>query len=368
MANYNSVEEIFAADINNMEVLINNVAYDDNFYIAPGADWIKFNNNIATSIWVGGNTFFGFGTNSEHLIVNRRDTKMWYLYREEGTLFNYYRFLKFRWRGYSHYSVTDNASLMQYDVILWENGYISLHMVTIPTSNYNGTFTLTSSSALSYTKPTITNPDVTFIPQNENNTQFIVAYEMIDLPVPYERKYLLRSNNIIYTIANEELVPLEEQEIDFSLFQIYGLEEKPDDSFLLQLIDPEILFWQDSTEYDVPKFKIDVTGVPPVPQVVISSTQDMSDSTILGIEGVTATCSDDVLFAISFDDGAAWKAYDGQKWITLNLNHTGMNKATIENIDLEAWREVQTSNYYKFRFILPSTESYLTSLVVDYIN
>jgi hypothetical protein len=128
------------------------------------------------------------------------------------------------------------------------------------------------------------------------------------------------------------------------------------------------LFWQDTTEYDVPKFKTDVTGVPPVPQTVITCAQDMSDSTILGIEGVQATCSDDILFAVSFDDGETWRAHDGERWIVLDLDNTGMNRTTMENIDLEAWREIQTSNYYKFKFILPSTESYLTSLVVDYIN
>ena len=191
---------------------------------------------------------------------------------------------------------------------------------------------------------------------------------LIGAMAPYDRKYLLQDkDNNIYTIIEHELTLLEAAEFSKTLFQEYGLDSISNPSVLKELRDPKIVFWHDSTD-ELPKFKIDVTGVPPKPQVVISSTQDMSDSTILGIEGVTATCSDDVLFAISFDDEATWKAYDGERWITLDLNHTGMNKATMENIDLEAWREIQTSNYYKFRFILPSTESYLTSLVVDYIN
>lgn len=133
------------------------------------------------------------------------------------------------------------------------------------------------------------------------------------------------------------------------------------------LTDPEILYWHDSMD-DLPKLKIAVTGIPPVPQTVITSTQDMSDATILGIEGVQVTCSDDILFAVSFDDEATWKAYDGTSWITLDLPNTGMTKATMENIGLEAWAEIVTSDFYKFRFILPTTDSYLTSLVVDYIN
>lgn len=367
MADYNSIEEIFAAGINNMDVLINNTAYDDNVFTASGADWLKFNNVVVSNIYVGGNTFFGFGTNTEHLIVNRRDTKMWYLYREEGTLFNYYRFLKFRWRGYTHYGVTDAASLMEYDVLLWENGCISLHMVTVPTSNYNGTFQLTAASALPYTKPTVSMPDVTFTPQDENNTAYAVSYEVINLPLPYDRKYLIRSGPILYAVIDGVLSALVETEITVSLFQTYGIDRLPDRSLLVGLTDPEILYWQDS-EDKLPKLMLTVTGLPPVPQTIITSTQDMSDTTILGIEGVQATCSDDILFAVSFDDEATWKAYNGTSWITLDLPNTGMTKATMENIGLEAWAEIVTSNFYKFRFILPTTDSYLTSLVVDYIN
>ena len=94
----------------------------------------------------------------------------------------------------------------------------------------------------------------------------------------------------------------------------------------------------------------------------------MSDSTILGIEGIQAVCSDDILFALSFDDETTWKAYDGTSWITLDLPNTGMTKTTMESIGLEAWAEVVTSDYYKIRFILPTTTIYRTSMVVNYIN
>ena len=69
---------------------------------------------------------------------------------------------------------------------------------------------------------------------------------------------------------------------------------------LLTLSDPEVLYWQDSMEYK-PRFTALVKGIPPIPQVITTSIQDMSDETILGIEGVQAVCSDDILFAISFE-------------------------------------------------------------------
>lgn len=367
MADYNSIEEIFAAGIDNMEVLINNTAYDDNVFTAAGADWLKFNNVTVANVYVSGNTFFGFGSNTEHLKVNRRDAKMWYLYREEGTLFNYYRFLKFRWRGYTYYSATDAASLMEYDVILWENGCISLHMVTVPTSNYTGAFQLTAASAMTYTAPTADAPDVTFTPQDENNTTFSVSYAAINLTPPYDRKYLVRSGSIIYTVTDGAITALTETELTASIFQTYGVDDLPDGALLVGLTDPEVLYWHDSTD-ELPELTLSVTGSPPVPQVVISDSFDMSDPSILGIESVTIDSSSDVLFALSFDDGATWKAYDGIQWVTLEQQNSGMTAATFQNIPLEAWAEVVTSKQYRVRFVLMDATSYMTSLVIHYLN
>lgn len=179
-------------------------------------------------------------------------------------------------------------------------------------------------------------------------------------------KYLMRSGSAIYTITDGTLTALAETEITASLFQTYGVDDLPD-SLLVGLTDPELLYWQDS-EDEMPELTLTVTGSPPVPQIVITSTQDMSDPSILGIESATVDASDDVLFAISFDDGVNWKAYDGGKWVTLSTENSGMTKTTMENISLEAWAEVVTSAMYKLRFVLMDTDSYVDTVRVNYIN
>ena len=184
---------------------------------------------------------------------------------------------------------------------------------------------------------------------------------------PYERKYIIRSNSTIYTITDGALTALAETEITASLFQTYGVDDLPNGSLLVGLTDPEVLYWQDS-EDELPELTLTVTGSPPVPQIVITSTQDMSDPSILGIESATVDASDDVLFAISFDDGVTWKAYDGGKWVTLSTENSGMTKTTMENISLEAWAEVVTSAMYKLRFVLMDTDSYVSAVRVNYIN
>lgn len=367
MADYNSIGEIFAAGIDNMEVLINNTAYDDNVFTAAGADWLKFNNVTVANVYVSGNTFFGFGTNTEHLKVNRRDAKMWYLYREEGTLFNYYRFLKFRWRGYTHYSATDAASLMEYDVILWENGCISLHMVTVPTSNYTGVFQLTAASALTYTAPTADAPDVTFTPQDENNTTFSVSYAAINLTPPYDRKYLVRSGSTLYTITDGTLTALAETEITASLFQTYGADEIPDGALLVGLTDPEILYWQDSVD-ELPTLSLTVKGTPPLPQMFTSEPMDLTHESIAGISHAAVDASEDVRFAISFDGGTTWKAHDGSVWFDTSDTVLGMLPSTMNAITAEQWAEVVALDSYMVRFWLPNVTAYVKSVVMHYIN
>ena len=191
--------------------------------------------------------------------------------------------------------------------------------------------------------------------------------DILKVEIDHDMKYLIRSTSTLYTVTDGTLTALAETEVTASLFQTYGVDDVPDGTLLLGLTDPEVLYWHDSTD-DPPELTLTVTGSPPVPQIVITSTQDMSDPSILGIESATVDASDDVLFAISFDDGVTWKAYDGGKWVTLSAENSGMTKTTMENISLEAWADVVTSAMYKLRFVLMDTDSYVSAVRVNYIN
>lgn len=365
LRNYNSIEEILAAGTTNMEVLRNNVKNDDNNDTVKGASWLTYLGNVISTIYVSGNSWFGFGSATEHLKVNRRDAAMWYLYREEAMLYNHYRFIKIRWGGYSAYGATDDASKLTYDVILWDTGDISVHIVDWPTSNNTGIYSLTAGTEYTYTL-SAEKTDVSF--NYNNDGTYSVTNEVIFLPPPYDMKYLVRSGSTLYTVTDGALSALDATELTVELFQTYGVDNLPDGSLLLGLTDPEVLFWQDSTEYDLPVLEATVVGLAPTPQVVITEAFDMSDGTILGIESAEVTASEDVLFALSFDDGATWKAYDGTTWITLETVNAGMTKATMENIGLEAWAEVVTSKLYRLRFTLMESTSYVTQVVIHYIN
>jgi hypothetical protein len=359
--NYNSIQEIIDAGITNMTVIRNNAKQDDGVDTVTGVNWFRFNGTVASSIYVSGNTFFGFGTSAEQLKVNRRDTAMWYLYREEGTLFDYYRFLKIRWSGFSHYSATDSASQIIYDVILWDTGDISLHMVNIPTSNWNGTFSLLNTS---YTAPSSASPDVTFRVQDSGS--FVPTYELIELAEPYDRKYLIQSGDSLFTVTNGVLTAVEGS-VNAELFRTHGSDEIPSSDLLITLTDPVVLYWVDTTEYEIDPLVAVVHGVPPA-QILESEDYDMTDETILGIEKVLVDASDDVRFAVSFDAGQTWKLHTGETWATLSEDDTGMSSSVMSAISTEDWNAEATTGRFRFRVTIPSVDSFLNSLVVDYLN
>lgn len=182
-----------------------------------------------------------------------------------------------------------------------------------------------------------------------------------------EYKYLIRSEEALYTVTEGALAELPETEVSAQAFQTYGMDEAPEGSLLAGLTDPELLCWH-ASEDDLLPLTLTVIGKPPVPQVVTSQSFDMSDSTILGIESVSIDASADVLWAISFDDGATWKAHTGEAWAVLEEENSGMTAEEFQKLSLEAWAEVATSTAYRLRFVLTTTDSYVSGVVVNYIN
>lgn len=360
--NYNSVEEIISAGITNMTAIRNNSKNDDGTDTLTGVDWFTFNGTVVSNIYVSGNTWFGFGTNSEQLKVNRRDTASWWVYREEGTLFDFYKFLKIRWSGYSYYSSTSVGYKMTYDVILWDTGDISLHMVDVPASNWDGVFSLLN---MNFTKPSVEFPDVTF--KHQEDGSFIAINELINIIPPYDRKFLIKSGNVMFTVINGTLVEIGETEPTAELFKAHGTDDIPTSDVLITLEDPVVFYWIDTTEFQIESLTIVETATPPA-QTMESEDYDMTNSTILGIEKVLVDASDDIRFAVSFDAGQTWKIHTGEIWGTLSEGDTGMSASVMSAISTEDWNAVATTGIFRFRVTIPSKESFLNSLVVDYLN
>ena len=138
MGTFNTLDELLNTTLN-MTVLRNNSAQDDGVDTIDGVSWFTFNGVVASKIYVSGNSFIGFGSNNEHLKVCRRDTKMWYLYRQEGVI-GAKKFLKIRWRGYAAYSSTSASDLLEWELFLFDDGGMYLNIISVSSnSSYIGT-------------------------------------------------------------------------------------------------------------------------------------------------------------------------------------------------------------------------------------
>lgn len=357
--NYNSIEEILSAGTTNMTIIRNNTKQDDGTDSVTGVSWFSYNGVVANTIYVNGNSWIGFGQSSEHLKVNRRDGALWSLYREEGTLYDYYKFLKIRWSGYSSYSYTSTNYKLEYDVILWDTGDISLHMVTIPTSYNNGTYTLTESSTYSYTVSSTT-PDITFV---KNDSGFTINNGTIELKF-YNRRYLIRDNNIYYTVIDNVLTKIDVSNLTSSVFLNFGTTQMFDIMLLNTLNNPEVLFWTDA-DNGLQRGLL-INGTPLLPQIVYYEPQNISGTSIGKAE---VAASYDALFSISFDNKQTWKYYDyvNNKWINAVTNSEGMSASTIKNIPTSAWKSISTSKTFSFRCVLPTVDSTTSGIYIRYV-
>ena len=359
MADYTSIDDIVAG-VENATQLRTNSKQDDGTDTITGVDWFSYNGTVCSNTYVSGNSWIGLGASSEHLKVNRRDSAMWNIWREEGnlvTLLRTIRFLRIRWNGYTAYNSTGSSALLTFDVLIFDTGDIMLYVADIPTSDYTGTFSLDD---MSYDKPTVENRYVTFYLQSDGS--YVAEYAPIDLA---GKKYLVRDGNTLYTITDGSFVEVS-GEINSNLFIDNGVDEIPSGTLLMTLSNPEVLCWTDSDK--VPTLTATVKGIPE-PQTVMSKEIDLMHSSIKGINGVTVDCKGDVLFAVSFDKKATWMMHNGTNWVDVADELSGMTKTEFEAITAEQWQpkyEASSEMYIRCA-ILDETQS-VTTVNIDFVN
>lgn len=366
MFDYGTIEDLLRST-EHMEILRNNSLQDDGTDIVNGVDWFQYNGKTASKLYVSGNSWIGFGENSEHLKIVRRDTDLMTLRREEGTIWGTYRFLRIRWEGYSVHGNRIDATRMIWEAILFDTGEICVSFDTIPTnSSYLADSTLvTGNNTITFTP--LAGKTISFKPKDETGSSFEYIEHAPVFLDPYNRRYLITDNaGEIYTVGGNALIKLENTELTAELFETYGVQDIPNGNLLVALNDPTILYWHDSENY-FPDLKVKYTGVP-IPQVLYSENIDMSDSTILGIEKVTADCSDEVMFAVSFDDGENWWSCVDGRWSKLSEEKSGMSKVALEAISVDSWKEKAVTGQLKYRFIIGGEDGYLKSITTDYLN
>ena len=202
----------------------------------------------------------------------------------------------------------------------------------------------------------------TFKTAENTGTNYIAIVECVQL-IPKKPKYLIRNNDIIYTVQNDSLVEVV-GDLNAQLFIDNGVDDIPSGTLLMTLSKPELLCWED-TEKDLPKLTATVTATP-VGQY-ITKVIDMSNASISGINNVTVECTGTPWFSCSFDGGITWMEYSGGTWIEVELY--GMAKETLISITSDEWY-LATSGIDRFimRVLLRSSSDSLTNLSVNFLN
>lgn len=203
----------------------------------------------------------------------------------------------------------------------------------------------------------------TFKTCNSTNASDAIVECVQIVPKPY--KYLVRNNDIIYTVSDGALTEVTGI-LNAQLFQTYGVEEIPSGTLLITLSNPEVLCWIDGLT--VPLLKATVQGIPQ-PQVIVSEEINLMDGSIKGIESVAIDCKGEPVFAVSFDKKATWIMHNGTEWVAVSDELSGMTKAEFEAITTEQWQPKYeaSSDMYIRCTILDETQS-ITTLNIDFIN
>lgn len=171
--------------------------------------------------------------------------------------------------------------------------------------------------------------------------------------VPKTNKYLVRSNDTIYTVQNDSLVEVQGT-LNAQLFQTYGTDTIPSGTLLMTLDKAEVLRWIDSDT--VPTLKATVQGTPQGEHSIESDDIRIGHESIFGITSVEATASEGATFLLSFDNGS-YMVYDtvSSTWVASDV---GMSASDLVSIPTDAWSSVVNSaKTMKLKATIDGTET-----------
>ena len=188
--------------------------------------------------------------------------------------------------------------------------------------------------------------------------EHIDPFTISDMPV---RVYDIKQNiafkkfNVIKNVLSERIGKIYAPEAEISVF---GINERISVAIKTQ----DVYF--ETNEYTMrdENGRITLTEDAPGPQTLYS----INYGIISAIENANVGASEDVLFAVSFDEGITWKAFNGEAWETVLTERSGMSAIDIESISVEAWAS-EADEKYMFRVTLFTDASYVDSLLINYI-
>jgi hypothetical protein len=278
---------------------------NDTTYRLTGFSGFMFDGVNVTNIYLSSNHWLGFGTSSTQLKILNRDGCSTAIYRQADTMSNGMEFLKIRFEGYTVYNNRVESNRLIFELFLLGNNDMFLNVIQTPTSGNTGVSELkcngkTTELFLADSTGQGKGTQVCFYHLDDEGLDWDIAYENYDnSEMYYFGAYLLKSDDVFYTIDEDALKCVEIDELTAAMFLKYGFEELPTSEILTALKSPHLYHWQAGGEKALIKC---VTKAYPYPQI-IRSVVDMSSISILGIESIETEYSGEVTVCYSYDNG-----------------------------------------------------------------
>lgn len=187
-----------------------------------------------------------------------------------------------------------------------------------------------------------------------------------------ETKYLIKSNDKLYTLLDDgstvTSIELTETDIASEIFRQHGFTFLPSSEILVTFINPQILYWHDNNEYELPNIHANLSFIPKS-QNIITNAIDLTHSTIKGIEKVLSTYEGNPNISFSFDDKSTWKAWNGTEWVTVIGEYAGMSIEIMQSINVDQWNIMLTgANCCYMRVSLTDVDQSVEEIFIDFLN
>ena len=292
---------------------------DDGYYAVAGLSDFMFAGVAASTIYVSSNHYIGFGSNTEHLKICRRDGCSTAIYSQIGELDDGRQFLKIRFEGYTVYNNRIEAYRLIYELFLLSTGNMFLNVIQTPTSGYTGTSELVCNGT---TTPLTLHDSAggvtyaSFYCGDDTGSTWDVQYAMYEDVDTYSYAYLIKQGELYFTISDGALVEVPIENLTAGMFLKYGFDELPDAELITPLENPEFFYWR--TGGDEKLIKANLIAYP-YPSTIVANV-DMSHISILGISLMTAEYSGQVGLKYSFDNGESFsEEQDLGDWLNTDV-------------------------------------------------
>lgn len=331
---------------------VNSAYNDDSYYTVTGLSSFKFNNKSGSTIYVSSNHYIGFGSNTEHIKILRRDGCSTYIRKQSGTFDDGTSFVKIRFEGYTVYNNRVDSNRLIFEFFILSNKDMFLNMITTPTSSNTGTSELVSSSTttLNLFDGNGGGPKVSFYHKDNYGYNWDVKYADYETASSFTPLYLTKKGDTIYTVVDDTLVAIPESSLTAAVFVEYGTATPPPSELLLTLGDHSVYSWASGDAGK--KIQADLVAYPH--PSAIEAVADMSHPSILGLSLMTAEFSGNVTVSVSLDDRASWsEEVSLSDWLNTNLE--------------ELFASLSESRRLYLRFILHD-DATISRFKITYIN